>query len=148
MFTEEPYMRSTSSRHLPQQGFALIEALVGLVIFSLGIIGLLSSVATSTQLFNENRYRTEAVAIADELFGQMAVAKTSDLKNTYSQSSTLFQEWVENRVKTLPKGEAAIVFPGAEKLTDSAFVRLSISWQPPEAPSTLRNEYITTSYFK
>lgn len=138
---------SLQHNHRKQQGSIMVEALVGLVIFSMGIVGLLGSMATSAQLSNENRYRAEAVSFADELLGQMAVSKTDKLKTDFSLSSDQFKDWLDNRVHMLPGGQATITFPGAEQMNGSVLVQLSISWHSPNAPDTQRNEYTTITYF-
>lgn len=132
-----------------QRGGILIEVLISLVIFALGIVGLLGSMAVSSQYSSENRFRTEAMTMADELFGQMAVSKASTLNTDYGPDSTNFNDWVKKRVQTLPNGTAAIVFPGNEAIAGGTFAQLTISWISPNAkPETPRGVYTTTTYFR
>ena len=50
-----------------QGGFFLIEALVALVIFSLGILGMVAIGGLSLNAQNDAMFRTDAAALADEL---------------------------------------------------------------------------------
>ncbi|GHT96921.1 hypothetical protein AGMMS49545_23300 [Betaproteobacteria bacterium] len=129
-----------------QNGMVMLEILVSLIIFVLGFVGLLGAMTSSTKLQGENRFRSEAVNIANELFGQMSVSKTETLATNYGSGSTRFTTWVNNRVKTLPNGQATITFPAAS--SQGALVKLTVTWLSPNAPSgTASSQYVTTTYF-
>jgi type IV pilus assembly protein PilV len=131
-----------------QHGIVLIEILVSLVIFVLGIVGVLGSVAATARFSGDNRFRAEAVNIADELLGQMAVSKTDTLKTSYASGSGNFTAWKDARVKTLPNGDATITFPGGEASANGVLVQLKITWLSPNAkPDTPASAYTTTTYF-
>lgn len=49
----------------------LLEALIGILIFSLGILALVALQATAVQLTSDARYRTDATLLANRLIGQM-----------------------------------------------------------------------------
>jgi type IV pilus assembly protein PilV len=49
----------------------LLEALIGILIFSLGILSLVALQATSIQLTSDAKYRTDASLLANRLIGQM-----------------------------------------------------------------------------
>ena len=54
-----------------QAGVMLLEALIGILIFSLGILSLVALQATSIQLTSDAKYRTDASLLANRLIGQM-----------------------------------------------------------------------------
>ena len=56
------------SRHL-QSGVMLIEALVGILIFMIGILALIAMQATAIRTAGDARYRTEAVNYSNDLLG-------------------------------------------------------------------------------
>ena len=127
-----------------QKGGILIEVLVSLMIFALGVVGLLGSMAVTSKHSSENRFRAEAVSIADELFGQMTVSNPATLSTEYAVGSPLFQAWLINRVQTLPGGNAGIVFdPGA--MAGGFLVSLTITWAAPDEPIST---YATTTHIR
>lgn len=54
-----------------QQGVALLEALIGILIFSLGVIGLLGVQAVMVKATTSSQYRSEAGYIAQQQLGRM-----------------------------------------------------------------------------
>ena len=63
----------SSSRRSGQAGFFLIEAMVALLIFALGILGLVAMGGTAVASQSDAQYRTEATAIADAIAGEIAL---------------------------------------------------------------------------
>ena len=61
-----------------QSGYVLLEALVAMLIFSLGLLGLIGFQAASTKIATDSRFRTEAAMLADELLARLdAMAVTA-----------------------------------------------------------------------
>lgn len=60
-------------KHKQQRGFLVIEALIAILIFSLGILGLVAMGSTAIGAQSDARFRTDAAALADEIANQMAV---------------------------------------------------------------------------
>ena len=56
------------------RGYVLLEALVALLIFSLGLLGMIGFQAASTRIATDSRFRTEAAILVDELISKMSVA--------------------------------------------------------------------------
>jgi len=56
-----------------QQGFFLIEAMVAILIFALGVLGLVAMGGTAVATQSDAQYRTEASSLADAIAGEMAV---------------------------------------------------------------------------
>ena len=65
----------------PQQqgGFLVIEALIAILIFSLGILGLVAMGSTAIGAQSDARFRTDAAALADEIANRIAVSVARDL---------------------------------------------------------------------
>lgn len=51
------------------RGFSLIESLVAMAIFSLGVLGLIGMYSTAVSTVTDSQYRAEASAYANELMG-------------------------------------------------------------------------------
>ena len=64
-----------------QRGYVLLEALVALLIFSLGLLGLIGFQAASTKIATDSRFRTEAAMLADELLAKMAASEISQVES-------------------------------------------------------------------
>lgn len=56
-----------------QGGFLIIEALIAILIFSLGILGLVAMGSTAIGAQSDARFRTDAAALADEIANRIAV---------------------------------------------------------------------------
>ena len=57
----------------PQRGVFLIEALVALLIFSIGILGLVSLGAVAISAQSDAQYRTEAANLANKVVAEIAL---------------------------------------------------------------------------
>jgi type IV pilus assembly protein PilV len=57
-----------------QRGFSLVEVLVAVVIFSLGVLGLVRLQATAVRMSTDARQRAEATFLADQLLARMLIS--------------------------------------------------------------------------
>ena len=116
-----------------QSGVMLIEALIGILIFSIGILALLGMQATAMRATIDAKYRSEAAFLANEIIGVMWVnrANISQYATASCTSNTECNAW-RTRVQTiLPSGAAAIAISGQQ-------VTVTVSWQRP-GESTVSN---------
>lgn len=60
-----------------QQGVMLLEALVAILIFSIGILAIIGLQASSIKLANDAKYRSDASFLANRLIGEMWLAQSS-----------------------------------------------------------------------
>jgi len=60
-------------RQRHQGGFFLIEALVAILIFSLGVLGLVAMGSAAIAAQSDAQYRTEAAALADEIASKISL---------------------------------------------------------------------------
>ena len=80
-------MRADLRRHAPSQaGFFLIEAMVAILIFALGILGLVAMGGTAVSSQSDAQYRTEASSLADAIAGEVALGldRTSEANKAAS----------------------------------------------------------------
>ena len=80
-------MRADPMRRAPSQGgFFLIEAMVAILIFALGILGLVAMGGTAVSSQSDAQYRTEASSLADAIAGEVALGidRTSDANKAAS----------------------------------------------------------------
>ena len=79
-----------------QSGFMLLEALVAILIFSIGIITVMSLQATSIKLTSDAKYRTDATLLANRLIGQMWVSggTLTALKADFETGGVTYNTWL------------------------------------------------------
>lgn len=118
-------IRSTSKA--ASRGAALIEALVGILIFSIGILGLVGLQAAMTRAQGAAKFRADAAYLSSEIIGAMWVDRPN-LANyaTSPGSACTYQrcaDWV-NKVSTgLPQGKVELT-PTAS----TGAVSLTMTW--------------------
>ena len=76
-----------------QRGFFLIEAMVAILIFALGILGLVAMGGTAVSSQSDAQYRTEASSLADAIAAQIAlgIVRTDDASKALSLSNFAHQ---------------------------------------------------------
>ena len=123
-------MRPTMRAHKNQAGVMLIEALIGILIFSIGILALLGMQATAMRATVDAKYRSEAAFLANEIIGTMWVNRASITQYATAScgSNTECLAW-RNRVQaTLPNATGAnaptIVISGQQ-------ATVTVFWQRP-----------------
>ena len=99
------------------RGSVLIEVLVSVLLFSIGIMALVRLLGTAVRDTGENEFRSQAVALADEQIGRMWV----DLDNLDAYAVE------DGAVPELPGGTRTI-------LVDDNVVTVTIGWQLPGGP--------------
>lgn len=117
-------------RERAAQGFMLIEALVALLIFSFGVLGLVGLQATMTKAQSTAKYRADAAFLAQQVIGTM----WSDAPNIASYAMgggavactgyARCNNWADKVASTLPAGTPAVTVAGSE-------VTVAISWTQP-----------------
>jgi type IV pilus assembly protein PilV len=94
-----------------QQGVMLIEALIGLLIFSLGILALIGMQAVAMQYTIDAKYRSEASFLANQIVGTMWTDRTNLVNYDTSSGSggTLRTSWISQVQLTLPQATGSNV---------------------------------------
>lgn len=133
-----------------QRGVAMIETLVAILIFSLGILGIIGLQATSIKQVSDAKYRIDAANLAEQLMGQMWADDhtAGNLGAKYATGGgAAYVLWKAQVQATLPGVSAAnaptvSVVPDASDALRST-VTITIRWQAPGATSV--NQYVSTS---
>jgi type IV pilus assembly protein PilV len=107
------------------QGVALIEALVGVLIFSIGILGLVGLQASMTRAQGSAKFRADAAYLSSDLLGQMWADRTN--RALYNQPGTCTghsrcQDWLNKVASTLPQGTAVL------STTADGTVSMTVTW--------------------
>lgn len=126
------------------EGFALLEALIAVLIFSLGVLGLIGFQAVSIQQSADARQRAEATFIANtfegDLWGKNAsVINSCNGKTITAVTSTPCVSTWNTRIGTLPDGQVVITVDS----TNTDKVTFELSWKlPGESSSSARHKYV------
>jgi type IV pilus assembly protein PilV len=106
-----------------QAGVMLIEALVAILIFSVGVIAVMGMQAVSIEQVSAAKYRTDASYLANQITGQMWTDMTH--LGTYAVAGSAGRAaWDATVASTLPSGTATITVVGS-------LVTVTINWQAP-----------------
>lgn len=100
-----------------ERGFALIEVLVSLVIFSLGVVGLMGMQTRALQASTDAQDRSMAAMLANSATSEMWAIKSTSL------SDTAVDAWKEQVSASLPRGEGEIT-----ENTSGSDATISIKW--------------------
>lgn len=135
--------------HTSQQGVVLLEALIAILIFSLGILAIVGLQATSVKLSSDAKFRSDANLLIDQIIGQMWVSdRTSATLQTNFQGSGgtgggAYASWVAAVANTLPgvsgvpaNQPAITVVTSNLTTTPSSQVTITVKWQLPGDPAT------------
>jgi type IV pilus assembly protein PilV len=74
-----------------QRGVFLLEALVAILIFSLGVLGMVAMGAASVAAQSDAQYRTEAANLASEISSDIALTVVRPDLDTFQAALTAFQ---------------------------------------------------------
>ncbi|MBE2258907.1 MAG: hypothetical protein H6942_14460 [Candidatus Accumulibacter sp.] len=79
-----------------QAGVMLLEALIAILVFSLGILSLVALQATSIKLVGDAKYRTDATLLANRLIGQMWVSggDLATLQTNFQTGGGAYNAWL------------------------------------------------------
>jgi type IV pilus assembly protein PilV len=145
---------STTAISRKQQGSMLLEALISILIFSIGILAIIGLQASSIKMSSDAKYRTDASMLANQYLAQMwmDVASSTTAAGafdpiefvSYGTGGANFTAWYSNIAATLPNASASVstntllqcdngscVGTTGVLQTTRTDVTLSISWQIP-----------------
>jgi type IV pilus assembly protein PilV len=122
-------IKSISCRHglSRQRGSTMVEVMVSVVLFSVGVIGLMRVLGTAVQDTGSLQYRSTAATLADTAIGQMWVDRNN--LPAYATAGTAVPE--------LPNGNRVVTVAGN-------VVTVAISWQAPGAAQASNHQVTAT----
>ena len=133
--------------HVPQRGVALLEALVAILIFSFGVLGLIGILAGSIRATNDARYRAEAANLANAVIGEMWATAAADLDAQFGTGGPKLATWRTQVAGLLPAASGAnapvvdLTQPGLSAQSRSVVV--SVFWQLPG--ESVRHQVLITA---
>jgi type IV pilus assembly protein PilV len=125
-------------------GFMLIEVLIAVLVFALGVLTIVGLQAASVQQSTKAKYRADATLLANDLIGRMWVTDRSfaTLSGDFATGGPAYLDWLANVEATLP-GVADnppevtvddVAGGGGAGADPSSLVTVVIRWKPPQEP--------------
>lgn len=133
-----------------QSGSVLLEALIAILIFSIGILALVGMQATAINNVADAKYRADASFLADQIIGVMWASRVASGVNfvpdatfacnpcTQANGNVATRAWVGANGVTgaLPAGTGAVAINGTQ-------VTVTVTWQPPQATAPHRHSAVS-----
>jgi type IV pilus assembly protein PilV len=117
-------MKNASRKLSTQAGVMLLEALVAILIFSIGIIAVMGMQAASIAQVTQSKFRTDASYLANQIIAAMWVDQANLASYTGSGYSGR-SAWDTTVAQTLPSGTGTIAVAGRQ-------VTVTITWRMPD----------------
>lgn len=76
-----------------QAGVAMVEAMVAIVIFSIGILGIVGMQARSTQMMTDSVLRAQASQLASQLISEMWLTDPGQRAALYGTGGIRYSQW-------------------------------------------------------
>jgi type IV pilus assembly protein PilV len=141
-------MSITSKSISQQSGVVLLESLIAILVFSLGILGIVGMQATAVKQVTDARYRSEASLLVDQLLGTMWVSDRSAaaLQTRFSTGGAGYTGWLGNVSATLP---GIGTYPPSVAVDASGIVTVTVRWRAPnEDASAGAHQYVAIAQIK
>jgi type IV pilus assembly protein PilV len=116
-----------------QAGSYLLEALIAMLIFAFGVLGLIGLLGSSIRVTNDARYRSEAANLASAMIADMWMVTSDKLDEQFGAGGTKLTVWQKKAEDLLP---SAATHPPTVELADglsfeSRTVVVTVFWQMP-----------------
>lgn len=143
-------------RYHSQRGIMLLEGLIAILIFSLGILAVVGMQATTIGHTSQAKYRVDAAFLANKLIGQMWADAPAN-RATYATGGARFNIWKTQELEAyLPPGRSSatvsvVSFVPTQPVAPAAVVSgsrvtIQIQWRAPnEADSVPAHMYQTST---
>jgi len=127
-----------------QRGATLLEALIGILIFSIGILALVGMQALAIKHMSDAKYRSDAAFFANEIIGQMWVNRGSLGTYAFSGSGAppaAIDGWVTSIRNGLPGVTPAANLPIITVVGTT--VTVTVRWKLPDSSV---HSHVTMAY--
>jgi type IV pilus assembly protein PilV len=131
-----------------QRGAMMLEALIGILIFSTGILALIGMQALAIAYASDAKYRADASFLANQIIADMWVHPNSLANYVYAGTGSsiadapdTIEPWVTSVVNTLPG--AASYHPIITLDAATGQVSVTVRWRPPNSEAVRNYKTIT-----
>lgn len=131
-----------------QRGVMLLEALIGILIFSIGILAMLAMQAAGMRATVDAKYRTEAAFLANDLVGTMwgDAGNLANYATASCSGNTNCNAWLTRVQATLPNSTGA----NAPTITISGRqATIVVKWvRPGDTSGTVSNHTVVAQVYR
>ncbi len=137
--------RSLPAHPASQQGVMLLEALIGILIFSIGILALIGLQGVAVKNTTDARYRSEASFLASQIISQMWVDRGS--LGSYDTTGAAYaprDAWLTKVERNLPGVDVANDVRAPTIVIDTTIneVTVTVQWLQPGETEARRLQFI------
>jgi type IV pilus assembly protein PilV len=136
----------------PQSGVMLLEALIAILIFAIGILGIVGLQGTAVKQVSDARFRSDAALLANQLIGQMWLtdrsSTTLDSQFTATGAShAKYSAWKDMVAATLPMSQdPSVGVNHTAGANAEGTVTITIFWQAPG--DTAEHHYVAVAQIR
>lgn len=125
-------------------GSALIESLISLLVFSIGLLSLLALLTATLKESDNARYRSEASLLASDLVSRMWSGERTltALQQRFDLQANEYQQWLQ-RVQSVLPGISTTRNAPQLLIDDQRQITLTLYWQAPS--DTERHQLVTVT---
>lgn len=109
----------------------LLEALIGILIFSIGILALIAMQSAAVSQVRDAQFRSEASILADRMLGELTLLRGT----TTTGAATAISNWKTLVANTLPNGAGTITESNNAFNAANKDVTIVVKWRPPGGTS-------------
>jgi type IV pilus assembly protein PilV len=122
-------MKTIPVQRAKQGGVMLLEAMLAILIFSLGVLAIVGMQATAVQDLGESKYRTDAALLANQVVADMWGNSQNLAAYAYGGGGAIppeLQDWVATVQAKLP---GATTFPPIVAVAANNRVTVTVRWR-------------------
>ena len=123
---------NASAKNLParQTGSYLLEAMVAILIFAFGVLGLIGLLGSSIRVTNDARFRSEAANLAGAMIADMWTMTAAEMDTQFGTGGTKLAAWQTKAAGLLPSADTTVdLTPGLS--AQSRTVVVTVEWKLP-----------------
>jgi type IV pilus assembly protein PilV len=126
-----------------QGGSVLLEALIAILVFSIGILALVGMQASAISNMNDAKYRTEASFLANQVIAEMWANRNNLAAYAYAGGAVpgVLDKWVSEVQSALPNAQAN---PPQIAIGAGNQVTVTVFWRPPNTAAP--HNYVVVAY--
>jgi len=120
-----------------QEGVMLLEALIAILIFSVGILALVALQGTAISYVSDAKYRTDASFLVNDLISQIWVDRANLANYDYRSGGTpptALTSWIARVNSALPQSDTNPPYVAVDTATGT--VDVIVYWRQPSASSS------------
>lgn len=120
-----------------QSGIVLLEALLAILVFSLGILALIGLQATAVKQSTDARYRSEAALLANDIVSQMWASDRSvaTLQANFNTGGATYNTWLSRVTAALPGVIANTATAPTVNVDGQGVATVTLYWKAPNEES-------------